>query len=260
MKRVAGGCCRVLPPLSCLGLGRGADRAPGTGKQDAGEAEPDHGACRDRDEQGAADALEVGACCERVPEREHEGGEARVVQPAPAALADSLPHPEGHREHEREPAGDDAGRDCGGTPCAGKRREHRGEPEVQGGVEEQRSRVQGEHREPRPGERLVPAEERLLPLRAEQARAHPEPEPDGEGEEAEGDEAGGAGDVPGHGRLCEEGVHRAAPEIRMRGSSTRSLWSGTARRRTDPPRRRAARVLARRSGARRPRAPRASPR
>ena len=90
---------------------------------------------------------------------------------------------------------------------------------MQGGVEEQRSRVQGEHREPGPGERLVPAEERLLPLGAEQAGAHPEPEPDGEGEEAEGDEAGGAGDVPGDGRLREEGVHRAAPETRMRGSS-----------------------------------------
>src|SRR5207344_2853538 len=53
-----------------------------------------------------------------------------------------------------------------------------------------------DHREARPCERPVPAEEPRLELRPEKPRAHAEAEPCREREDAEGDEPGCAGDEP----------------------------------------------------------------
>src|SRR5581483_4503686 len=131
----------------------------------------------------------------------------RIVQPPPALLADPLPQPEGDREHQRQPARDDAGGDGSGMPRRGERNQHGGQPEVERRVEQQRARVQPEHRQPGPRKRLVPAEEALLEPRR-QARAHAEPEPDGQRQEPERDEARGARDVPGDRGVRKEAVHR----------------------------------------------------
>lgn len=158
----------------------------------------------------SAGAFEIGAGGERMTERECEGGEAGVVQPPPAALPDPFAHAERCGEREHQPARDDAGGYRDGAPGTGERREHGGQSEVHGGIEQQRSCVKREHRESGPGKGLVPAEEGLLSLRAEQASAHRQSEPDRQREDAEGDETGGAGDVPRDRRLCEERVHRTA--------------------------------------------------
>jgi hypothetical protein len=62
--------------------------------------------------------------------------------------------------------------------------------------------MQADHREPRPGERPVDAEQGLLPLRTEQARAHREAEPDRQRQEPERDEAGSPRNEPGDGQAA----------------------------------------------------------
>ena len=69
--------------------------------------------------------------------------------------------------------------------------------------------MEADHGEPRPDERLVPGEQRLLPLRPEDPGAHPETEPGRDRQEPEGDQSGRAGDEPGDG----DGAHGGGGEL-----------------------------------------------
>ena len=79
---------------------------------------------------------------QRVPEREQEGGEARVVEAPPALLPDPRRSRNDDGQHQRQPAGDDAGGHGAGLPRRGEGHEHRGQAEVDRRVEQERAGVQ----------------------------------------------------------------------------------------------------------------------
>ena len=198
--RSAGAAGRTVVDASAGGAGRvGAWRGRCARHQDARVDEPDDRSHEDPGEDQPARPGEVGADVERVVEADREGREARVVQQAPAALADAAAHVEGGREDEHQPAGDDPCGDGHGPPRRRAGHQHADEPEAHDRIDRERAPVQNEHRDGRPHQRLVPAEQRLAAAAAEQSRAQGETERDRDREQRERDEAGGAGDEPGHG-------------------------------------------------------------
>jgi branched-subunit amino acid transport protein len=61
------------------------------------EAEPENRSRREEREHGTAHSAQIAADGEGVAEREHERDEARVMQPAPAALSDPAPGASSYR-------------------------------------------------------------------------------------------------------------------------------------------------------------------
>ena len=188
----------------------------------------------------------VGAGCQRVDQGEDERAEARVVQAAPATLADPSPHPERHGQRQHQPAGDDAGGDSRRPERRGERHEHGGRAEMHDRVEKQGSHVEPDHREARPCERPMPAEEPRLEPRPQKPRAHAEPEPRREREDAEGDEPGRAGDEPcdgesgGRAHDATSRAHAGTPSRKVSGDERRAGRGHDERRDVRPCARRSA--------------------
>ena len=207
------------PPAATDARGWAASAVRATGRRSATGRGPRRGSPWSAPPKPLRSVPTRSAC----PSASQNAAKARVVEPPPALLPDPAPRVERGGEHESQPPGDDAERDRAGPPSRGAGNEHRQGAEVQDRVEEDRADVEADHRQARPRERPVQAEQRLLPLRPEQAGAHRKTEPDRKRQQSERHETGRACDEPGNGHAAS-----CAPCTTRRSVTSGSRPSGIA--------------------------------